>query len=539
MAEVALPIVETPPASPAPTHTPTGSPFKRVLFITTPWQSSKENSSFANQIAFPLGIAYLAAIARKRGCEIKVVDSLVKDWKNSREEGNSVVRGLTWEAIEKEISDFSPDVVAIGGPFSSQANMVHRMAATVKKVNPKAITLVGGGYASAEPQKAVKDLNINYIFKGEAEKTFDSFLSGEDPAKIPGLIYEKNGEVIFTGEANKFTQLDEIPFPAYDVMGLENYFKANEDGAVIRGKMTDKTVSIITSRGCPHFCNFCSIYQVWGRQWRFRSPKNVVDEIEMLLKQYGVQHILFEDDNMTINMARFELICDEIISRGLKFSWETPNGIRGDRVTLQLAKKMKAAGCKRVRIAIENGDQHTLDKIIRKDLDLNKALLGIRACLDAKLLVDCFFIFGIPGETTETFRKTHDFALTVLHMGANPLCSIAVPLPNTALYDECVEKGYLIENVDWSQVMSARIKPIIRTKEFGPQDVIHWYNKTQRDIALTIATHPWYFFRTNMGSEMISNPSKVLSGFRKMYNGTIKPYLASTAHRLGLTANAK
>ena len=231
---------------------------------------------------------------------------------------------------------------------------------------------------------------------GEAEKTFDSFLSGDNPTQIPGLVYSKNGEIVSTGEAKKFTQLDEIPFPAYGEMGLENYFKANQDGAVIRGKMTDKTVSIITSRGCPHFCNFCSIYQVWGRQWRFRSPKNVVDEIELLITKHGVQHILFEDDNMTINMTRFEHICDEIVSRGLKFTWETPNGIRGDRVTLQLAKKMKAAGCKRVRIAIENGDQHTLDKIIRKDLDLKKALQGIQACLDAELLVDCFFIFGSP-----------------------------------------------------------------------------------------------------------------------------------------------
>ncbi|MEK6902677.1 MAG: radical SAM protein, partial [archaeon] len=241
---------------------------------------------------------------------------------------------------------------------------------------------------------------------------------------------------------------------------------------------------------------------------------------------------LFEDDNMTINMTRFEHICDEIVSRGLKFTWETPNGIRGDRVTLQLAKKMKAAGCKRVRIAIENGDQHTLDKIIRKDLDLKKALQGIQACLDAELLVDCFFIFGIPGETKETFRKTHDFALTCLKMGANPLYSIAVPLPNTALYNECVEKGYLIENVDWSQVMSARIKPIIRTPEFSPEDVVYWYNKTQRDIAWTIATHPWLFFRTNMGADVMRNPAKVLSVFKKMYNGSIKPFAMSIANSL-------
>ncbi len=539
MSDAPQTIVQTLPKPHVEHPVPTPSAYQRVLFITTPWQSSKDNTVFANQISFPLGIGYLASIAKKRGCDVKVVDALLLGWKNTREEDHLLVRGLTWEEIEKEVKDFSPDVVAISGSFSSQSNMVHRIAEIVKKNNPKTATLLGGAYATAEPKKAVQDTNINFIFVGEAEKTFDAFLSGENPLQIPGLMYSKNGEIVSTGDARKFVQLDEIPFPAYDEMGLENYFKANEDGAVIRGKMTNKTVSIITSRGCPHFCNFCSIYQVWGRQWRFRSPKNVADELELLVKKYGVQHILFEDDNMTINMTRFEQICDEIVSRGLKFTWETPNGIRGDRVTLQLAKKMYAAGCKRVRIAIENGDQHTLDKIIRKDLDLNKALQGVRACVEANLLVDCFFIFGIPGETKETFRKTHDFVLTCLKMGANPLCSIAVPLPDTALYNECVEKGYLVENVDWAQVMSARIKPIIRTPEFNPEDVVYWYNKTQRDIALTIATHPWLFFRTNMGADMLNNPAKLVNGLKKMYYGSIKPYVMSTVNRLGLAVSNK
>ncbi len=497
---------------------------KRVLFITTPWQSPKDNSVYSNYILFPLGIGYLAAIARNRGCEVKVVDSLLLGWKNIREENNSIVRGLTWEEITKEIESFAPDVVAISGTFSSQSPMPHKVAEIVKGQNPKTITLLGGAYASAEPQKAVSDSNIDFVFVGEAERTFDQFLTTEDPTTVKGLLFQKEGKVTSTGEGERIMNLDEIPFPAYDLMHLDKYFKANHEGAITRGKAIDNTVSIITSRGCPHFCNFCSIYQVWGRQWRFRSPKNVVDEIELLVKTHGVKHILFEDDNMTINMTRFEQICDEIVARQLKITWETPNGIRGDRVSLQLAKKMKTAGCKRVRIAIENGDQETLNSIIHKDLNLERALQGIQACLDAKLLVDCFFIFGIPGETMETFRKTHDFALKCLKMGANPLCSMAFPLPGTPMYNECVEKGYLVEEMDWSHVMSARIHPIVRTPEFGPEDVVYWYNKTQRDITLNIVLHPWLFFHTNSGADMLNSPEKARRGLWKLYTGSIKPF---------------
>lgn len=518
-------------SSPAPLETTpvpktTATP-KRVLFITTPWQSSKENSIYSGQISFPLGIAYLAAIARKQGHEVKVVDSLLLGWKNTREEENRFIRGLTWDQIREEIKGFNPDVVAISGSFSSQADMVHKIASIVKEQNPEAVTLLGGAYASAEGEKAAEDRNIDFVFKGEAEKTFERFLGSEDPSTIPGLIFHRDGKTIFTGPAERYGDMNEIPFPAYDLMHLEKYFQANLDGAVIRGKVVDRTVSMITSRGCPHLCNFCSIYQTWGRQWRFRSPENVVDEIELLVKKYGVQHILFEDDNMTISMDRFEKICDMIVERQLTFTWETPNGIRGDRVTFELAKKMKAAGCKRVRIAIENGDQETLDKVIKKSLNLNRAEEGVKACLRAGLNVDCFFIFGIPGETKETLEKTHDLALKFLKLGAIPLCSIAVPLPDTDLYNESKEKGFLIKELDWSDVMSARIKPILRTDKFGPEDVMYWYNKTQRDIWMTILTHPWLFLRTNAGSDIFKSPAKLVDGIRKIYNGSLKPFLMS------------
>jgi magnesium-protoporphyrin IX monomethyl ester (oxidative) cyclase len=504
--------------------------MKNILFINPQWQFTKETSlaNMYTEISFPLGIGYLSAVLEKEGWNVGVLDALAEGWDNLEEEENRFVRGLGREEIKNRVRKFKPDIVGIGSPFSSQSSMAHRMAEIVKEVDRNITIILGGAYPSSEPEKVASDKNVDYVFIGEAEKSLPAFLKGENPRKIPGLMFKHDGELVSTGLPERVKNLDDIPFPAYHLFSMDKYFKTLEGGSITRGKSLHKSNSftIITSRGCPFNCIFCAVNTVTGKKWRIRSPNNVVDEIQFLVEEYGVTHFLLEDDNMTFDKKRFGEICDEIVRRGIKITWETPNGVRGDRLDLDLARKMKEAGCERVRIAIENGNQEFLTKTVQKGLNLEKALKGIKAALESGLNVDCFFMYGVPGENEQTLKDTYDFAMNITKMGANPLVGMAFPIPGTRMYDVCKKEGYLTKEPDWVDMQSRMEKSIIKTEEFSPEDIVGWLHKTRIGRWKIILFRPWLFFRTNFGANILANPRKTIFLLKNAYRAMRKSLLA-------------
>ena len=217
-------------------------------------------------------------------------------------------------------------------------------------------------------------------------------------------------------------------------------------------------------------CICCSIHVVMSRKWRGRSPENVVDELEQVIHTYGIKQVDFNDDNMTLNKKRIAVICDLIVERGLDFEWYTPNGVRADTLDENLLTKMKASGCKKIRIAPESGVQRIVDDIIRKDLSLKEVEKAVILAKKVGIKVGCFFVIGFIGETKENIEATINFAYELRKLGADSFVfSIAAPLYGTELYEQAKRGGFLRECFS-DEALSAA-EPLIETPEFNAKEL--------------------------------------------------------------------
>jgi len=216
---------------------------------------------------------------------------------------------------------------------------------------------------------------------------------------------------------------------------MEKYFGLKSSHGERRRK---RFSPIITSRGCPAKCTFCSAYAVWGRGFRTRSPENVIQELKQLKQLYGIEEIMFEDDNLTLNPKRAEKIFDLMIREQLNMEWDTPNGVAAWTLNENLLDKMKESGCHSLNFALESGNQHILDTVIKKPLNLNRVKPLVRYAQRIGLDVGIFLVVGMPGETEE--QVWDSFRMAVQLGIYTPHISIATPYPGSELYDLCKER---------------------------------------------------------------------------------------------------
>ncbi|MGA2385343.1 MAG: radical SAM protein, partial [Candidatus Bathyarchaeia archaeon] len=271
--------------------------------------------------------------------------------------------------------------------------------------------------------------------------------AGEGFLNVNGLVFKKNGEVVRNPPSEFIDDLDSVPYPAWHLMSIEKYIASGQAHGSQRRK---RYFPMVTSRGCPGRCVFCSIHAVWGHRWRARSPENVVGEIETLVSKYGIREIHFEDDNLTLSKQRMMRICELILERGLDITWLTPNGVAVNTLDFGLLEKMRKSGCYQLSFGIESGDPSVLKNIIHKPLNLDRV----------KQIVDCskrlgiwthgFFVIGFPGESAESIRRTINFAKEADFDSANFF--IAAPYPGTPLYSLAASEGLIRDDFDFSKL---------------------------------------------------------------------------------------
>jgi anaerobic magnesium-protoporphyrin IX monomethyl ester cyclase len=207
-----------------------------------------------------------------------------------------------------------------------------------------------------------------------------------------------------------------------------------------------------------------------GHKWRGRSPENVVDEIEQVIHTYNVKQLDFVDENMTLDRKRMENICDLMVQRGSDIEWFTPNGVRADTLDENLLAKMKASGCRKIRVAPESGVQRVVDRIIKKNLDLKSVERAVVLCKKVGIKVGCFFVIGLIGETKEDVKETIKFAYKLRRLGADSFYfSYATPVYGTELYEQAKRGGFLRDC--FSDDALAEAQPLIETPEFSADDL--------------------------------------------------------------------
>jgi magnesium-protoporphyrin IX monomethyl ester (oxidative) cyclase len=407
--------------------------------------------------------------------EVCIIDAPTEGWRNLQDADRATYRvGLSNTEIADKIKRWSPDVVVIEIPFSGWSKTAFEVASIVKGVNKDIITVLEGQHPSARPEDCLANPNTDFVVIGEPENAIFELVDAlgketRDLKKIRGIGFVKNGVPVITAPRPLLEDLDSLPFPARHLLPIEEYYAAVKENP-LRGEINKPWTIMITSRGCPYDCVFCTHHIVWGRKWRGRSPENVVDELEQVIKTYHVKQIDFLDDNMTLDRKRMENICDLIVKRGLRVEWFTPNGVRADTLDEKLLRKMKRSGCKKIRVAPESGVQRVVDQIIKKNLDLRSVERAVVLCKKVGIKVGCFFVIGLIGETKEEIKETINYAYKLRQLGADSfIFSIATPIYGTKLYEQAKSGGFLREC--FSDDALAAVEPLIETPEFTADEL--------------------------------------------------------------------
>jgi anaerobic magnesium-protoporphyrin IX monomethyl ester cyclase len=424
----------------------------------------------------PMEIAYVAALLARQH-KVCIIDTPTEGLKNLEQiDGTRYRVGLSNKEIADRIRRLSPDVVGITIPFSGWSKPAFDVASIVKSVDKGIITILDGTHPSARPVDCLKHPNIDFVVIGEREHTMFELVDAleqrntQDLKSIRGIAFIKKGEKVITAPRPAIQDLDSLPFPARHLLPMNAYFTAVKE-TPLRGVIHEPWAAMITSRGCPYHCVFCSAHITMGRQWRGRSPENVIDEIEQLVDTYHIKQLDFNDNNMSLDKKRMENICDLIVERGIDIEWYTPDGLRADTLDKNLLTKMSASGCKKIRLAPESGVQRVVDQIIKKNQSLKEVEKAVILAKKVGIKVGAFFVIGLIGETKEDIKQTINFAYKLRQLGADIFhFSIATPMYGTELYEQAKCGGFLRNN--FSDEALAAAQPLIETPEFTADDLL-------------------------------------------------------------------
>ena len=445
----------------------------KVLLINPPQTFYPGSEQPAGNL--PIGLMYIAAVLEKAGVKVEILDAFISA--TFQEKGETVTVGLPFEQIKQEIQNRKPDIVGISGPFTCQIENSIKVSSIAKEVNPKILTVMGGPHVTLVPKEFLEETQtVDVAVIGEGEyamiEVAEAFEGKKQFSEVLGIAYRQDGKVAVNGSRPLLEDLDALPYPAYDLVNMEQYLNPEKIGY---RSFQNRAISMITSRGCPFNCCFCAVHLHMGQKFRAHSAEYVLNHIQFVVEKFKVKNIFFEDDNLTLDIKRFEAICDGIIQRKIKIGWETPNGVRADCLNMELLKKMKQSGANSIFVGVESGDQQILDNVICKSLDLNRVVEFAKNAQSIDLKTGAFYIIGFPGETKENMQRTVDFALDLkrrydvgMHLFA------ATPSYGTRLYDECKAKGYLPADLTWNsfaQARQAKGMPLITTNEFTPAEV--------------------------------------------------------------------
>ncbi len=389
----------------------------KVAFVYTPYGSVRNEPGIKvvkeNYGVFPsLSLLYVAAVARAAGCEVLLVDAHAE--------------GLSVQQTVARLQDFGPDFIGYTVTTYLFFQNLEWIRA-IKRALPVPV-IVGGVHLSIYPRETLIWPEIDYACIGEAEGTLPDLLAalvtGADLSRVPGLAWRPHGEAGPGGEkvqvnaAARSIPVDDSPFPARGLIDNSSYYSFISQ--------YQNFTPIITSRGCPFRCIFC---EQGSMPFRPRSPENVVDELELCAREFGVRELDFFDSSFTIRKDRVLAICDLMRRRGLDLVWAVRS--RVDCVDREMLDAMRAAGCTRVYYGIESGNREIL-KVLRKATDLDQIRRTIRDTRDAGLNAFGYFMVGNPFEDAATVRQTIRLAVELDLDYAQ--FSKVTPMPATELY---------------------------------------------------------------------------------------------------------
>lgn len=411
----------------------------------------------------PMGIALIAAILEKAGYPLTVVDANALDIQPD---------GLT---------PLVKDAGVIGlTAMTPYINTALKTASHLKKAYPDVPIILGGAHATLLPEETLRTApDIDIIIRGEAEETVLQLLPALEKkqplASIPGITYRKDGKITSNPASSKLIDLDSLPFLAYHLLPWHRYKPHPPHGRALPFAV------IITSRGCPYHCAYCS-KPIFGTRFRAQSPDRVIEEILYHQKRFGIKELAFYDDVFTLDKKRAHAISEEIIKRGIKLHWSCET--RVNLVDKELLRHMKEAGCYSISYGVETGSPEIL-KAIDKGITLGQVTEAVRWSREAGLQTIGYFMVGSPGESPETIEQTVRFAKQLKLDFAQ--FAVTTPFPGTKLYDVYMagKKGI---HIPWDSFVYAGtgegLSPVFESDRLSRDEIRRLAKRAYREFYL-------------------------------------------------------
>lgn len=452
--------------------------IERILLIRPNSTRDKKD----NYVTFPLGLGYIAAVLKKAGHEVSIIDLTLED--------------VFYEKLAERIKTLAPDIIGISA-LSYEYLQVKKLSRFLKQTVPCKIVL-GGHLASHNHRIVLEKLDIDICVLGEGELTITDLINNmSELEKVKGIAYKENGEIILNEPRELIDDLDTIPFPAYELFDIEKYSRMLMDDIYMSKKFLPKRnvhrkMSPETGRGCPFICSFCSKYY---KRIRRRSIGKIYEEMKYLKEKYLIDVFGFHDELLFVNKKFITDFCEKIMP--LEISWY--GNARIDTVDREMIELLVKSRCLLVSYGVESGSEKIL-KNMKKKTTPSKIKETLKMTLEAGMPIDMGLILGYPGEDRHTVQETVDLLKEVGYPGLK--FRYITPYPGSALYEDCLEKGIIKDEEQYLESLAdgtGPYRPRINFTEFSDEELVELVPETTRKVfrnyLVYLLRHPKYLFR--------------------------------------------
>jgi anaerobic magnesium-protoporphyrin IX monomethyl ester cyclase len=479
----------------------------KVCLVKLPTIQAVKSLSYFGAVP-SLGLAYIAAAVREERHDVHVIDAVgeavEKFFSYSSSIGPLRGHGLSPEEIADRVP-VDTDVLGISNLFLHEWEILRDTIMAIKQKHPKVKIVLGGENPTGWwPHMMQNCEQIDFCILGEGEESFCDLLraiqKGSSLADVGSLVFRRGGELIKTPTRPRIRNIDELPLPAWDLFPVRAYLDHNLSSGVDRGR----SLPILSSRGCPYRCKFCSSPNMWTTKYIAREPKIVVDEIELYMRKYQVTNINFNDLTAILTKDWIVQFCKTVIERDLKFTFQLPSGTRSEAIDQEAAEYLFRAGCRNFCYAPESGSKRVL-KYVNKKAKLDQILKSLRSAVKVGIATQANIVIGFPSESVTDLAATFVYLMKLAWHGCHGISVMVFsPYPGSEFYEQLVRE----DKIDFTKghyLYSSLIRAGKPLNSFNDRHGLGFYMMIQ-----------WFFLISFFGTQYLLRPWRVFEVLRNL-----------------------
>jgi anaerobic magnesium-protoporphyrin IX monomethyl ester cyclase len=391
----------------------------------------------------PLGLAYISASLKEAAIPYTVIDATgaaLDAISPYPKRTDFMVQGLSFDEVARRIPR-DTRIIGLSCMFSTLWPLTRDLADHIRTAFPDALMMLGGEHCTAVPELSLRTSPFDVVVLGEGEETFVSLaravLAGEPWQSLPGIAFLDGVEFRNNGLSARNRNVDDIPLPDWDSFPIEEYISRHQ----INGANLGRSMPLLSTRGCPYQCTFCSSPNMWTTRYIPRDPVKVADEIALYKEKYGIVNVDFQDLTAVVKRRWAVDFCKELIARELNVTWQMPSGTRSEVFDEEVADLLYRSGCRALAFAPESGSPEILQKI-KKQVDLKHMIGAMRIAVRKGFRLSCFIVIGFPDDTPATLRQSLQLVRKMAVIGVYDVAiSKFVPYPGSALFKRLQQEG--------------------------------------------------------------------------------------------------